>query len=503
MSTLVKKLYSLERSNKKALTLVDGKTYTYKNIFSYSHQLATYFQKEGLGSQDRVLLLIKPGLQAASCTLACLKLGIGVILIDPESSGQEIFKQKIKVAKPTCIIVDYRLRLLQDHPVARFILEKSERNLPNLPNLKPYKVIVNKKIPLLGKALPSYIQDLPKEKLLPATIPEQKEALIVFTSGTTSAPKAVVHTHQSLVKSLDILGLLVNLPKPILYTNQIYFLFFALALKAQVIFDPEPFTGSRFVKNSLKYKPTITFAPPGELIEVLRYCRQQKLLFPKSYKHVLLGSAPVTKGFLKKLFTLSSENLKTTCLYGMTEVLPIATIDGFEKLHRKINGDLLGKPVQGVKLRVDKQGVLHIGAEHLCSYYLNGTKHAMVSTGDIVRINGKKEIILKGRQKDMILRRSFNIYPALYEPIIESIPGVDTACMVGLYKETLEDEDVVLVLEADPQLKADSIKKKLSSGKYSIDVQALPDQIIFMTIPRVGRQKKINKQLLREKLTNK
>jgi hypothetical protein len=41
------------------------------------------------------------------------------------------------------------------------------------------------------------------------------------------------------------------------------------------------------------------------------------------------------------------------------------------------------------------------------------------------------------------------------------------------------------------------IEAKLRSGQFSIDREALPDRIVFMKLPRSGRQNKVNRQLLR------
>lgn len=65
---------------------------------------------------------------------------------------------------------------------------------------------------------------------------------------------------------------------------------------------------------------------------------------------------------------------------------------------------------------------------------------------------------------------------------------------------TKEDEDIILCIETTPatQLDAPSVMKRLTSGRYSIDSAALPDKIVFMKLPRSGRQLKINKQRIKE-----
>ena len=92
----------------------------------------------------------------------------------------------------------------------------------------------------------------------------------------------------------------------------------------------------------------------------------------------------------------------------------------------------------------------------------------------------------------MIIRRNMNIYPALYENTIKQIKGVEEAAMVGIYCNNTHDEKVYLALEGK-RINIPAVKKQLTQGRYSIDLEALPDRIIKMIIPRKGRQHKIDR----------
>jgi acyl-CoA synthetase (AMP-forming)/AMP-acid ligase II len=95
----------------------------------------------------------------------------------------------------------------------------------------------------------------------------------------------------------------------------------------------------------------------------------------------------------------------------------------------------------------------------------------------------------------MIIRRDFNIYPALYEGTIKKIPGVNEAAMVGIYDENNHDEILYLAIEnSDPTV--DGISNLLAKGAFSIDKQAIPDVIFKMNIPRKGRQDKIDRSAI-------
>ena len=306
-----------------------------------------------------------------------------------------------------------------------------------------------------------------------------------------------MHTHGSLLASLEVLGTLINHSSPRLYSHQPYFVLVGIALGMEVIVDNRPIDSQLFLANSEYYQPTLTFGPPGEFIPLIRHLQTQQQDFPGSYKQVFLGSAPISQSFLRKFRAVSA--VPAVCLYGMTEALPICAIGLEQKLRFGGEGDILGRPVAGIKCKLEAGELLVCGPQ-ISPHYLGRAVHQWVSTGDLVTIkNG--QVILLGRKKDMILRRSYNIYPSLYEPTIESIPGVQACALIGIHDHSLEDEKIVLVVEPEPsktQLTTNVIRRHLQSGRHSIDEQALPDEIHIACLPRFGRQQKIDRQRLRE-----
>ena len=72
--------------------------------------------------------------------------------------------------------------------------------------------------------------------------------------------------------------------------------------------------------------------------------------------------------------------------------------------------------------------------------------------------------------------------------------------MIGLYDETIHDECVILVIDTDGSLTEKELMKELRSGKHAIDSDALPDHIIFQSIPKSGRQQKTDQQTLLEQI---
>ena len=60
--------------------------------------------------------------------------------------------------------------------------------------------------------------------------------------------------------------------------------------------------------------------------------------FPESLRQLVLFSAPITTGVLERLYDVAPD-VDVLCVYGMTELVPAAMIDGRDKLDRMAGSD--------------------------------------------------------------------------------------------------------------------------------------------------------------------
>lgn len=489
----------IETSNKKA---------TAKELANKSLQVAINLSQSGFKKDDRVLILVRPGIDLVVFILAVMRLG-GVILIADPGMGKDVFKNRVKLAHPKWIFGESIVFAIQHHPIIKYFLRKKGFEVPEISSIKGIRNI-RLGIPLPGSFTAISFNSLirqadtsPSEFLALNT---DDEAMIVFTSGTTSLPKGVVHTVSSLSETIKKIAQVCNpSPSDIFNASLAHFLLLSVALGVTAILAKEKFSAETYFKTLKEYKPTVLFGPPAEFIELINYCRQNEIKFPPHIKKVFLGSAPVLSGFLTKLITYLPTGTQVTCMYGMTEMLPVAVVNGRKKANWKGEGDLLGSFVSGVKYKISPDGELLLSGDHKFRNYLGQGKSNYVTTGDLVKIKDK-ELVLIGRKKDMIIKGNYNIYPELYESTIQKIEGVAACAMVGVRDIDKEDERIILAIEPEDfdtkdikQLVASSLK----SGDYSIDAQAFPDQILIMKLPRFGRQLKVDKNKLRVIISNK
>jgi acyl-CoA synthetase (AMP-forming)/AMP-acid ligase II len=325
---------------------------------------------------------------------------------------------------------------------------------------------------------------------------------VVFTSGTTDAPKAVVHSRRSLAATLDVVAgqLAIGLDDA-LYARDLHLILPALIAGARVVIPRRlAFSPVRMLRDLERHRITHTFMVTGDCQALLDSLAARQRNVPATLRRLLIGAAPVRAAFLERLRLALPSGAEAWCVYGMTEILPVASISLEAKLAYTGDGDILGAAVPGVRARIDDSGELMLGGPHLFARYLGGPPVAEHATGDLARIDDGR-IILLGRSKDMIIRREHNIYPELHEPIIEKIAGVRRCAMVGVYDEALSDERVVLVIEPEPGMTdttlVDRVRTALQEGPTRIDEAAQPDLIIALELPVSGRSRKVDKAALR------
>ena len=237
------------------------------------------------------------------------------------------------------------------------------------------------------------------------------------------------------------------------------------------------------------------FLVPSQLAPILDAVEAGRLVWPDTLKTVMLGAAPVLAPFLERAAGLLP-GVRFHCIYGMTEVLPIAIADGHEKLDFASGrtagfrtpdgageGDYLGEPLPGVRLRVADDHELIVSGPNMCLGYLGEDTMDEHATGDLVRLDhGRLAPGWRcGRKKDMIIRGKTNIYPGLYEPVIAGIEGVGQAVMVGV-PDGIGDEAVWLAVEPQHGRNHEALLRTLRRELPKlIDESALPDRIEVMT----------------------
>jgi acyl-CoA synthetase (AMP-forming)/AMP-acid ligase II len=493
-----------EKSPQKVFITEGGKGVTVGEIYEDAVKIAHKLQAQGFKKSDRVAIAAPPNAEFVKIMYALIFLKATVAIIDPEM-GRDNYNSKLKQFNPHWAFVDSRLILLQEHPILRYFYLKKSKTAPYFPYTPSVKMVAcGRWLPIFQKK--TFLTQWLKQPTPTAlqweeginTEGEQHAFLITYTSGTIDEPKGVVHSFNSLYNSLKLIGNQLDTHKENLIATYLphYMLIGFSVNMPSILYNPK-LTAVQKLAFFEAHKVTTIMGPPSDFVPLTEHCENTSKVFPSTLQHILLGSAPVTRRFLQRLVAVLPTHTRITCLYGMTENLLVASVDGRFKKDYNCEGDLLGKPAAGVDIEIINDEISIKSNQLFTRYFHMSSRNAFHPTGDLGAFDTQNFLILRGRKKDMIIRRNLNIYPAIYEATINRIEGVTEAVLVGIYDDILHDEKVYLIIEGT-NLNPQDILNKLKKGVYSIDNEALPDKILFMTLPRSGRQHKVNKEAIRD-----
>jgi acyl-CoA synthetase (AMP-forming)/AMP-acid ligase II len=491
-------------------------TLTYAELGAAIRATADGLRRAGMRRGDRVLFSIRPGPDAVILALGIVLAGGTVVFADP-GAGEALFRARVALAAPRRVAAESLLYLASTRvlrPIAR------RRGL----ELAPYaRLVPDARHLYAGPWLPGVprgatsIRDFsrrstvdPDEKSRmeqPTDGREGDEALIVFTSGTTEAPRAVVHTRGSLGAGLaDVAAASMRAGQRVV-TDQLMVGIPALIAGAHWIMPTPGLDAGAAPERYLDLLPEaeVLFTPPAALDAILRLLDERPHLAPRGLETLILGGAPVLRPLLERAFA-RFPGVTIRAVYGMTEILPVAIADGAEKLTRAdADGDYAGRLVPSVRARID-DGELVLAGPGLASGYLGDPSLTDVRTGDLARLDGE-HLTLLGRRKDMFIRGTQNVYPGLYEPVIAGLPGVREAVMTGAPDAIGDDRIVVLVVpEVDPPASLDPRHPVARSVARAlpglIDAGVIPDAVFASPeFPRAGRSRKLDRRAIARQIS--
>ncbi|MEU8657066.1 class I adenylate-forming enzyme family protein [Actinoplanes philippinensis] len=427
---------------------------------------ATALHARGLGPGDTLGLAIRPGPRAVAMVLAAYRLGVRVALLDP-AAGPDVLTARLSLARPALIVADAAAQAVAGWaaPLAR----RAGLALPDFTRLGP-TVTVGRRLP--GNAPPLALAAGPA----PRAYDGDGDAVIIFTSGTTSSPRAVVHTRAGLDTGLRSVAELVRPVAGVPVLGGTFFVMVpSLAAGAPVATpDRRPRALARQITT---LRPQAVYLTPPQL----RTALDGAVPF---HGRVYSGSAPVSAHLLDRVRAAGAD--EAWGVYALTEVFPAAAVESREKHAWTGDGDLVGDLLPGVRGRIGDDGQLLLAGAGVCDRYLGADPHEWVATGDIATLTGRRAV-LGGRSKDMILRKAENIYPGLYEPSLH-VPGVSLAVLVGVPAGD-GDEHVVAIVETTPGASRVAVEAALR-GPLDRMGSARPDRVLFAPVPLAGRSRK-------------
>jgi cyclohexanecarboxylate-CoA ligase len=292
-------------------------------------------------------------------------------------------------------------------------------------------------------------------------------AVVLFTSGSSGRPKAVVHTHRGLAHKarlmVDVHGLrrkdAVLMPAPLAHVSGLLngvLVPGAAGLRTVLEARWDPETALHLIAAE---RVSFMIGPPTFFLG-LRAASRSTPESVRSLRLLSCGGAGVTPSFVAETAEALDAKVKRT--YGSTEAPTVTTAHAGDPKRRGRETD--GRPTGEVELRLDPAtGELLVRGPEVFAGYTDAAETAAAfarggwfRTGDLATIDAEGWLTITGRMKDVIIRGGENIATAEVEAHCEAHPAVSQAVAVGVPDARL-GERVAVVLLLGPGVPDDEI----------------------------------------------
>jgi acyl-CoA synthetase (AMP-forming)/AMP-acid ligase II len=513
-----------------ALSSHHGRTLRYRDLAIALVATAKGLRSNGFLPGQRLLFGLRTDPAAVVLALATVAAGGSVVFIGPDA-GNDVFTARATLTESTWVAGEPELYYTGPARPLRFVTRRAKRERPNFEALGVRPLRSGRWRPGLPSGTVS-VRALAKgrgaadgEPLSGLQPDPSAEAAVLFTSGGQGRPKAVVHTRGSLGAALSGLADRLDMDSgATVFTDQLLMGLPALMVGAHWRMPPAGLVArtdpARFIKSM--GRATHTFLFPADLAAVLTAISERLASRPSALQQIT-AAAPVLPSLAARTLAVLP-SVRLLAIYGTTEMMPIAIAEGTDKLVADPAGDLVGELQPALRARISDEGELIVAGPGLARGYLGEPPLGEHATGDRAMLRGRSVVVL-GRKQDVILRGTTAIYPAVHELVIEQLPGVGHAAIIGVPDE-IGDERVVLVLQPGGQPVNDSplagqpkqpgspddasdagqiallLHHPLADAVRAalpavVDPVALPDQIVVLSaIPTVGRDRRPDRTAL-------
>jgi len=287
---------------------------------------------------------------------------------------------------------------------------------------------------------------------------EEKDALLMYTSGTTGLPKGAVLTHRAVTANIAQLGEVATF-RP----ADRFLLVLPLCHAAGIVAMLQPISGGACLVIQRSFDPdavvsaldeadvTVTMMVPT----MIRKCLDDVAnVVDRSFaklRLVIYGASPIPAETVRQMMDVFGCDLAQR--YGTTETLSLTWLSpadhrlalaGKPELLRSAGQALPGTQIRivdgnGVFLPNGKNGEIVVrGLQLMRRYWETATakdddlSNGWMHTGDVGFMDSDGYIYICDRKKDVIISGGENIYPREIEAVLAGHPNVDDAAVIGI-----------------------------------------------------------------------
>lgn len=423
--------------------------FSYLQLHQITDSIAAQLSIIQIKNDSKVLLLLESQEIIIELIISLWKLGAIPIIANPQITNDEL-SQYNKIVN------------------ADFIITSSKKSVENIKHISVENLFVD------------------NSNQINFDNTSMESQIILFSSGSTGYPKAILHTLKSIYKSVlnadsieDYSSQDIFLSSlPIYHIGGLMIFFRSIFCGAKVVI-PSSLKVEVLFETIIKSKVTIISLVPTQLFRFTK----NKFESQSTLRSVYIGGDFAEKNLIKNALNYG---LPIKKVYGSTETCSMISMIDCKKYPDKINS--VGLPFKKVKLKLSSDGEILVKSDSLFKKYVNDdllTQKSFIKgyfrTGDFGYIDEQGFIFIEKRKRNFIISGGKNIDPIEVEKALLSINGINRV-LVFPFDDSEWGQIVCAAVESEVKFSFDEIKEKLSK---IISSYKIPKRIkIFDKLPR-------------------
>jgi acyl-CoA synthetase (AMP-forming)/AMP-acid ligase II len=432
-------------------------SYTYAELLGSVANAEQALRVGGVEADGTVLLLTPNRREAVAVYLAALRVGARIVLIDRRAGVADV-RHAAEATTPQLLVAPDDLAAAG--PVGLPILALSDA------------------------------VDSERSHDIPAA-DTGRGTVVMFTSGTSSRPKAVLHTMRSLLAGVRNMAHTLSfssrdapfLISPLASITGVAQLHLALECGARLLLE-DAFSTTASLTRLIDLEATVFGGAPFVLESLLAEAdRQHRRTLP--LRAVAVGGTSIPRALLEKAW--HDYGIVPSRVYGSSEC-PIAYASAPEDdLESRLRDEGVAMP--GTQARIDPATAeLQIRGDNVFNGYLDAQDNADTFTSDGWFRTGDQAVLtagrllISGRLKEVVARKGLKISLAEVDEMLRGMPGILSAASYGLPDaETGERLAVAIQPDGTCDLGLEDVTHWLLSA--GLAKRKLPEQIVFWEEP--------------------
>jgi acyl-CoA synthetase len=502
-----------ESPDEVAIYLEDEPAITYGAVAQEARRLISGLTELGMKAGDVISFQLPNWRESVVLDIAASAMGLIVNPIIPIYRDREL-RFILKDARTRLIYIPERVRSLEFPSM----LAELKKDLPDLEHI----VTVRAEGEHDGMLRYEDLVDAPPFDTagLPEVDPNSVKA-ILYTSGTTGSPKAVLHSHNTLTRviqnSLDFWGMGENdvmlMPSPVTHITGYgsgMVLPFVTPVKSALM---PRWDADAAVEYIQRVGATASVGATPFLQELLAAAKRHNTGLP-TMRLFACGGAAVPPQLIHECYDVL-DNCKVFRVYGSTET-PVITQgfvgEGEQQLAAETDGKIYAYEVKildddGNEVGVGVDGEIAARGAGMMLGYADAEQNAAAHdsdgfffTGDIGHRTTDDAILITDRKKDIIIRGGENLSAKEIEDVLHDHPQIREAAIVAMPHERLGEGVCAYVIPVNADSGLDQASVVDFAAGAGLAKQKIPQHVeIVADLPRTASGK-VRKDVLRKQI---